>query len=338
MYRINGELFPVEHPPLTVADIEQIVGEIVPDHRRMALSELGTTDFGYSVPGVARFRINIFHQRGTRSIAIRSVKFRIPDFEELRLPAETMQKIAENRRGLVLVTGVTGSGKSTTLASLINYINRTRREHIITIEDPIEYFYQDDQSIINQIELGIDVQSFEVALKHVLRQDPDAILIGEMRDLLTVRTALTATETGHLVFGTLHTSDAVQTINRILHFFGSEDEKLILEQLSLNLKAVVSQRLILSAGGAGRLPALEIMVGTPIVSKLVREGRITELKQAIKNGENGMITFNQHLVELAKSGQIDFEEGLKYCDEEGAYRRNVKGIYSEGDRGGLIGV
>jgi Tfp pilus assembly pilus retraction ATPase PilT len=198
--------------------------------------------------------------------------------------------------------------------------------------------YSDDLSIINQVEMGIDIESFEVALKHVLRQDPDAILIGELRDLMTVKTALTATETGHLVLGTLHTSDSIQTINRLLHFFGADDEKMILEQLSLNLRAVVSQRLLVAAGGQGRVPALEIMIGTPIVTKLIREGRITELKQAIRNGEEGMITFNQHLVELAQAKVIDYEEGLKYCEDEGAYRRNVKGMYSEGDRGGLIGI
>jgi twitching motility protein PilT len=336
-YRIDGELRPVEHPPVTADDLENIIAEIMPAPKRVILAELGTVDFAYSLQGVARFRVNVFHQRGSVSIAVRSVKLHVPTFEELNLPAETMKQIAENRRGLVLVTGVTGSGKSTTLAALIQYINDNRREHIITVEDPIEYVYRDNRSIINQVEMGIDVQSFDVALKHVLRQDPDAILIGELRDVNTVKTALTATETGHLCLGTLHTSDASQTINRILHFFEAEDEKLILEQLSLNLRAVISQRLLLSAA-SGRIPALEIMVGTPIVSKLIREGRITELKQAIKNRDDGMMTFNQHLVDLTRAKQITLEEGLKYCEDEGAYRRNIKGAYSEGDRGGLIGI
>lgn len=338
MYRIHGELRPVEHDTLTQKDIMDVVTQMVPAQKRVILDELGTVDFAYTMPKISRFRINVYRQRGQMSVAIRAVKLVIPSFEDLNLPMEAMQTIADKRRGLVLVTGVTGSGKSTTLAAMIQHINATRREHIITIEDPIEYLYSDQKSIINQIEMGIDVASFDVALKHVLRQDPDIILIGEMRDLQTVRTALVATETGHMVLGTLHTSDATQTINRILHFFEAEDEKLILEQLSLNLKAVVSQRLLLAAGGKGRLPALEIMMGTPIVAKLIREGRITELMQAIKNRDDGMITFNQHLVELARAKKIDFAEGLKYCEDEGAYRRNVKGIYSEGDRGGLIGI
>ncbi|MBX7245182.1 MAG: PilT/PilU family type 4a pilus ATPase [Candidatus Sumerlaeaceae bacterium] len=338
LYRINGELRPVEHTPLTDKDILEAIDEIMAPRKKVILDEQGTVDFGYSIPNVSRFRINVFRQRGSLSMAIRTVKLKTPTFDDLRLPVDTMERICDTRRGLVLVTGVTGSGKSTTLAAMISYINRTRREHIITVEDPIEYAYRDDKSIINQIEVGTDIPTFEIALKYVLRQDPDVILIGEMRDVETVKTALTATETGHMCFGTLHTSDATQTINRILHFFSAEEEKLILEQLSLNLRAVVSQRLILAAGSLARIPALEIMIGTPIVRKLIREGRITELKQAIKNQEEGMITFNQHLVEMAKARIIDFEEGLKYCEDEGAYRRNVKGIYSEGDRGGLVGV
>lgn len=336
MYRINGDLRPVDHPPVTTKEIEAVLAEMISPRKRVLFDEQGTVDFAYSIPDVSRFRINAFRQRGAVSIAIRTVKLRIPDFEGLNLPEETMRRICDRQRGMILVTGVAGSGKSTTLAAMIGFINNTRREHIITVEDPIEYSYVDNKSIINQIEVGTDIPAFGTALKHVLRQDPDAILIGEMRDEETVKIALTAAETGHLVFATLHTSDANQTINRILHFFGSADESMILEQLSLNLKAVVSQRLLLAAGGNSRLPALEIMIGTPIVQKLIREGRITELKQAIKNAEEGMMTFNQHLVELARAKKIDFDEGLKYCEDEAAYRRNVKGIYSEGDKGGLV--
>lgn len=338
IYRINGDLRPVDHPPLTEADMVQVVDSIINPRKKVELQEQGTCDFAYSIADVARFRVNVFHQRGLMSVAIRAVKLDIPTFEQLNLPIETMEKIAANRRGLILVTGVTGSGKSTTLASIIGHINRTRREHIITIEDPIEYVYRDEKSIVNQIEVGTDTASFEVALKHILREDPDAILIGELRDQLTVKTALTATETGHLCLATLHTSDAIQSINRILHFFGPEDEKLILEQLSLQLRAVVSQRLLPAPEGQGRIPALEIMIGVPIISKLIREGRITELKQAIRNGEEGMVTFNQYLVQLVRAKKIDFDEGLKYCEDEAAFRRNVAGRFSEGDRGGLVGV
>ncbi len=336
--RINGELRPVDSPPLTDKDVEDIATEMMSPAKKVILEEVGTVDFAYSIPGVSRFRVNVFHQRGTLSVAIRLVKLVIPTFEQLNLPVETMQRIANSKFGLVLVTGVTGSGKSTTLASMIGHINNSRREHIISIEDPIEFAYTDNLSIINQVEIGTDITGFDQALRHVLRQDPDIILIGEMRDRETVKTAMSATETGHLVFGTLHTGDARQTINRVLHFFAAEDEAMILEQLSLNLRAVISQRLLRAAGGAGRIPAMEIMINVPIVGKLIREGRVTELKQAIQNGEEGMITFNQHLVELTRARRIDYEEGLRYCEDEAAFRRNCKGIYSEGDKSRLIGI
>ncbi len=338
VYRINGDLRSVDHPPLTDADVQSVVDSIITPKKKTDLAELGTCDFAYSIQNLARFRVNVFHQRGMLSVAIRAVKLDIPTFEDLKLPVATMEKIAANRRGLILVTGVTGSGKSTTLASIIGHVNRTRRDHIITIEDPIEYVYRDEKSIINQIEIGTDSASFEVALKHILREDPDAILIGELRDQLTVKTAMTATETGHLCFATIHTSDATQSINRLLHFFGAEDEKLLLEQLSLQLRAVISQRLLAASEGRGRIPALEIMMGVPIVAKLIREGRITDLKQAIRNGEEGMITFNQYLVQLVRDKKIDFDEGLKYCEDESAFRRNVSGRFSEGDKGGLVGI
>ncbi len=337
IYRINGDLRSVDHPPLEEKDMVEVVDSIITAKKKVELQEQGTCDMAYSIQDVCRFRVNIFHQRGMLSAAIRAVKLDIPTFEQLNIPVETMEKIASNRRGLVLVTGVTGSGKSTTLASIIGHINHHRREHIITIEDPIEYVYRDDKSIVNQIEVGTDTASFEIALKHVLREDPDVILIGELRDQLSVKTAMTATETGHLCFATLHTSDAIQSINRLLHFFRSEDEKLLLEQLSLQLQAVISQRLLVAIGG-GRIPALEIMIGVPIVRKLIREGRITELKQAIRNGEEGMATYDQYLVMLTRAKKIEFDEGMKYCEDESAFRRNVAGRFSEGDRGGLVGV
>jgi len=335
MLRINGALRPVDHPPLDSKTTAEVMRQMAPPDKRKIFDQLGTADFSYSIPQVARFRVNIFHQRGSVSLAIRLVTYEIPDFKKLNLPA-VVEDIANERRGLVLVTGVTGSGKSSTLAAMIQHINNTRREHIITIEDPIEYLFRDNLSIINQLELGVDVVSFEVALKHVLRQDPDVIMIGELRDRDTVKTALMATETGHLVFGTLHTSDAKQTLNRILHFFTAEDQPLILEQLSLNLRAVISQRLLRRHDIKGRIPAVEILRNTPIVSKLIREGRITELAQAMKNQELGMQTFDQSLTGLIRAGVITLEEGLKYSADPDALRRNVKGAYAEGDRRGLI--
>jgi len=337
MLRINGALRPVEHPPLDEKTTVEAMQAITPPLKRKVFDEVGTADFSYSIPKVARFRVNIFHQRGSVSIAIRLVSFEIPDCKQLNLPA-VVTEIADERRGLVLVTGVTGSGKSSTLAAMIQHINTTRREHIITIEDPIEYLFRDNLSIINQMELGIDIQSFEVALKHVLRQDPDIIMIGELRDRVTVKTALMATETGHMVFATLHTSDARQTINRVLHFFPTEDQELILEQLSMNLRAVISQRLIRRTDVKGRVPAVEILRNIPIVSKLVREGKITELSQAIRNQELGMQSFDQSLTELIRAGLVSLEDGLKYAAEPDALKRQVKGIFAEGERRGLIGV
>ncbi|KPL11897.1 hypothetical protein AMJ85_02545 [candidate division BRC1 bacterium SM23_51] len=337
MLRINGNLRPVEHPPLDAKTTAGVMHQMTPPGKRKVFDQQGTADFSYSIPQVARFRVNIFHQRGSVSLAIRLVTFDIPDFQELNLPP-VIEEIANERRGLVLVTGVTGSGKSSTLAAMIQHVNLTRREHIITIEDPIEFLFRDEQSIINQLELGVDVDSFDTALKHVLRQDPDVIMIGELRDRATVRTALMATETGHMVFGTLHTLDAKQTLNRILHFFAAEDEPLILEQLSLNLRAAISQRLVRRCDVKGRIPALEILRSTPIVAKLVREGRITELAQAMKNQDIGMQLFDQSLTDLIRAGIITLEEGLRYCADADALRRNVKGVYAEGDQRGLVGA
>jgi twitching motility protein PilT len=337
MLRINGSLRPVEHPPLDDKTTAEVMQQITPSPKRKVFDEVGTADFSYSIPKVARFRVNVFHQRGSVSIAIRLVTFEIPDFEKLCLPA-VVKEIADERRGLVLVTGVTGSGKSSTLAAMMQHINNTRREHIITIEDPIEYLFRDNLSILNQLELGVDVLSFEIALKHVLRQDPDVIMIGELRDRDTVKTALMATETGHMVFATLHTSDAKQTINRLLHFFPTEDQGMILEQLSLNLRAVISQRLIRRSDTKGRVPAVEILRNVPIVSKLIREAQITEIHSAIRNQDLGMQTFDQSLVEIIRAGMITIEDGLKYSADPDALKRQVKGIYAEGERRGLVGA
>jgi twitching motility protein PilT len=336
MYRINGDLRPVDHPKLTPKDTEDIMLALTPTRRREMFETQGTADFAYALPSIGRFRVNIFHQRGSISLAIRHVAIEIPSLKELNLP-DALGSIVEVHRGLVLVTGVTGSGKSTTLASMIDQINSSRHHHIVTIEDPIEFLHRDKKCIVNQTELFHDIIDFDVAMKHVLRQDPDVILLGEMRDKTTVKSALAATETGHLVFSTLHTPDAKQTLNRILHFFNADEERLILSQLGLNMRAVISQRLLHTADGKGRTPACEILVNTPIVSKLMREGQIAELKQAIQNGEEGMQTFNQALVKLARAGTVTVEEALQYADDQAAFLRNVKGVFSDGDRRSLVG-
>lgn len=336
MYRINGDLRPVDCPALSPRQTEEAMLNITPPGKRQTFDEVGTADFSFAVPGVARYRINIFHQRGSVCIAIRMVSNKIPTVEDLRLP-EIVSTIAENRRGLVLVTGVTGSGKTSTLAAMIDCINKKRRAHIITVEDPIEFLHKHNKSIINQIELGVDTRDLPTALKHVLRQDPDVILFGELRDRESVKIALTATETGHLVFATLHTADTNQTINRILNLFDPQEERLILQELSMHLKAIISQRLVRSADGKGRLPATEILVNTPIVSKLISEGRVSEIRQAVQNGEEGMQTFMQALVQMVRAEEITLDEGAKYVDDLAAFKRGVKGRFSAGDRRALVG-
>ncbi|MCX7045028.1 MAG: PilT/PilU family type 4a pilus ATPase [Candidatus Sumerlaeota bacterium] len=336
MLRMNGKLKPTEAPPLKPADTVALISEVMPERLLADFEKRGTVDFPYSIPGVARFRMNAFHQRGSTSLAVRRISFKVPTVAELYLP-KTLESIADERRGLVVVTGVTGSGKSTTLAAMLNHVNQTRREHIITVEDPIEYLYTDDKSIFNQIELGVDTPDFAMALKHILRQNPDIILIGEIRDRETIKTALSAVETGHLVFSTLHTPDAKQTINRILHFFPKDDERLILQQLGLSLQAVISQRLVPRADGRGRVAAIEILINTPIVRKLCLEGRIEDLQQVMRNRENGMQIFDQHLVDLVKAKWIKEEDAFNYCDDPDALKRLMKGRAASGDAMGIVG-
>jgi twitching motility protein PilT len=333
--RVNGTLRKTAMPPLEPVDTKVMAEAMLPP-RYTGIPDIGSLDFSYAVPGVARYRVNVFHQRGNISLVLRRVSFDIPDFESLNLP-EAIEGLAELERGIVLVTGVTGSGKSTTLAALMNKINRTRQAHIVTIEDPIEFLYRDDKCLINQMELGIDYESFEDAIKRVLRQDPDIILVGEMRDRITIRSAITAAETGHLVFSTLHTADAVQTVERVLKYFDTADHELILQQLSNNLKAVISQRLLKRADGKGRVPAIELLIGTPIVQKLVLEGKTKSLKTAIQNGEAGMQTFNQHLLALVEDGTVTKQEALRYVDNIPAFERMMKGGTSSGDTFGLVG-
>lgn len=334
--RVHGRLLAMRKERLLPQETTAMAQMMMPEHFRDRFTTIGSLDFSYSISGLARFRVNVFHQRGAVSVVMRSVRFDIPTFEDLCLPP-AIKTISENDRGLVLVTGVTGSGKSTTLAAMIEHINQTDSLHIVTIEDPIEYLYQDKKCIINQQELGIDTPNFEDALRHVLRQDPDVILIGEMRDKDTILAAVKAAETGHLVFSTLHTGDATQTVDRILKYFPADEQDLIRMQLSLNLRAVISQRLLQRKDGKGRVPAIEIMVGTPIVNKLILQGKTVELNQAIQNREQGMQSFLQSLVELVKSDKVTKEEAMRNTEHPLALERNISGGYSDGDRAGLIG-
>lgn len=334
MFRIDGDLRPVNSPAMSPKQTEDMMQALAPAAKRQLFDQQGTADFSYSISGVGRYRVNIYHQRGSTCLAIRRVNNRVLTIEELGLPAH-INAIADHTHGLVLVTGVTGSGKSTTLASIIRHINDTRRAHIITLEDPIEFLHTHNKSLVNQIELGVDMHAPEQALKQVLRQDPDVILYGELRDRDAVRTALSATETGHLVLASLHTADAQRTFTRILNLFDKDEERLLLQELSMHLLAIISQRLVRPIDGKGRIVAYEIMLNTPPVALLIARGEIAEAYQAVRNGDEGMITFHNCLVEMVRANKVSLEEALRYVDDAPTFKRNVEGHYSGGDKAAI---
>jgi twitching motility protein PilT len=308
--RLSGKLVPIGERPLDVPTMMKMVGKLLDEKERRRLVENCDVDVLHVVPGVARFRCNLYKQNGGVAGALRVIPNEIPELEKLGHP-KVLKEIAAFPRGLVLVTGTTGSGKSTTLAAMINHINETRADTVITIEDPVEFFHHDKKCLINQRTLGHDVPSFSHALKYVLRQDPDVILIGEMRDPETITTAITAAETGHLVFSTLHTTDAAQTVERIINAYPSDLHEQVRLQLSLNLKAVISQRLLPRANGQGRIAALEIMVSTPSIRKQILEGEIKKIYSTIQDGSiDGMQTFNQVLEGYVKDSLITKEAAL----------------------------
>jgi len=312
LFRINGSLVEVKIPELTAQDTEDIA-KLILSHRNIDLADrkFEDCDTSYGVEGAGRFRVNIFKQRETFAIVLRVIPHEIKSFADLKLP-NTLEAIASVRRGLVLVTGATGMGKSTSLAAMIEHINRTRRSHIITVEDPIEYLFKHDRSIISQREVGSDTSSFQTALRAALRQDPDVIMIGEMRDHVTVDIALKAAETGHLVLSSIHTTDVVKTINRIISFFPPEEQGMVRLRLAENLMAVVSLRLLMHASGAGRVPAVEIMRVTRSIQECIKNPEKTiEIKDHMEKGraDYGMQTFDQHLVDLFKANEISMEVG-----------------------------
>lgn len=335
MIRLHGGLHPIEHPALSAEDTEEANSFMMPERCVDQLKRDGTVDYSFGLNPMTRFRVNVFHQRGTKSLAIRRIVTEKKTIVDLNLPPQ-LEKMATFHRGLCLVTGITGSGKSATLSAVVNRINETRRDHIITIEDPIEMIYQDDKCIINQVEVNQDVVDFKCALRHALRQDPDIILIGELRDRETVETAMHCVETGHLVFSTLHTTDARQTVTRICNFYPQEEHYAVFEQMARNLKSVVCQRLLKSADGKGRVPCCEVMFNTPVVFKLITEQRVDDLLQALRSGDEGMMTFDMHLVDLVKTEKITMDEALKAVEDPAAFRRALKGIKAGGDSGGLI--
>ncbi len=311
VFRIDGRITPqTDFASLSQKDMEDIFNVIATPEQRDTFYQQLELDFAYSISGVARFRVSVMQQRGTLAFAFRAVPFDLPTIDQLKLPAICKELILKPK-GLILVTGPTGSGKSTTMAAMINYLNDTVARKVITIEDPIEYLYRHKKCIIAQRELGDDTRSFSAALIHALRQDPNVIAIGEMRDLATVATALSAAETGHLVIGTLHTTDAPQTVDRIIDIFPPDQQQQVRLQLSQVLEAVLSQALLPRAGGKGRVVAFEIMLATPAVRNLIREGKASDLSNIIQlNSKDGMQTLDQSLTDLVKKGLATREDAM----------------------------
>ncbi len=334
MMRVGGALSPVvEDRRLEDDDLKAMSAAVMPPAVREKFIEHREVDLAYSVPGLGRFRCNIFQQRGTIGMILRVIPMRILSIDDLQLPP-VLKKIASEERGLVLVTGTTGSGKSTTLAAMIDYINATRTAHIMTVEDPIEFLHRDNRSIVNQREIGVDTQSFAHALRSALRQDPDVILVGEMRDFETIETALLAAETGHLVFSTLHTLDATETINRIIAVFPPHQQKQVRLQLASVLKAVISQRLLPKADGKGRVPAVEVLISTAFIRDCVVDKEKTHLiGGAIASGTSqyGMQTFDQSIYSLYEQSLVSYEEALRWASNVDEFKLKVQGIATTAD-------
>lgn len=324
--RVHGKLLHTDHPALSPEESETLLRSILNEERWARLDSYKELDLSYEVRGLSRFRVNMMWQRNQLGAVFRVIPFKIRTVEELGLP-EVTKKLALLPRGLILVTGPTGSGKSTTLAAMVHHINVNRKLHVMTVEDPIEYMHTDRIGVINQRELGVDTHSFADALKHVMRQNPDVILVGEMRDLETIQLAITAAETGHLVMSTLHTVDAAQTIDRIVDVFPPDQQAQIRTQLSVTLQAVVSQSLLPRKDGSGRAAAFEVLVCTPAVRTLVREGKTHQLYLDIQTGvEHGMQTLDGHLLALLKDGVIDYENALAKSQAPSEFSRRAMNL------------
>lgn len=331
VFRINRQLVAIQAPTPTEDWVNRVVDAIVPKHARRRLDEDREVDFSFYAPGVGRFRTNVYQQRGQWCVAMRYVKTSVPSFEELGLPS-TLRQIAESPRGIVLVSGSTGCGKSTTLAAMVEHINASSKKHIITLEDPIEFVFEDNQSVIEQREVGLDTLSFEHGLKHILRQDPDIIMIGEMRDAYSFSAAISAADTGHLVLSTLHTTNSAVAIGRILDFFKPDERDQIRRQIAATLQAIICQRLCNSATG-GLVPAFEILVNSATVRRMIEENRLDKLPAAIETGvEEGMINFNQSLFQLVKERKITEKEALSKASNPQALEMNFKGIFLDESR------
>ncbi len=325
--RLGTRIIPVKGKPLSGDEIAAMAEEILDERQRAFFAEIGSIDVAEELEGADRFRINIYRQRGKVSIAVRRVSRLIPSFGELNLPPQ-IRPISENTSGVVLVAGITGSGKSTTIAAMIEHINQTRPCHVVTIEDPIEYLYTDKKALINQREVGIDVPDFASALKYLMREDPDVVLIGEMRDRETFAAALQAAETGHLVFGTIHSSGAAQTIGRILDLFDADSRDLVRQSLGFNLRAIICQRLLpCLAKGVDRVPAVEILLNNPSARQMIEEKRDAELAEVIRSSEHeGMQDFTASLLELIEKDYVDPKVAYEAAPNPDELKMRMKGI------------
>jgi len=329
--RVSSELFLVQVDPPSGDQVDEIVRHILPRHLEVRLERDKEVDFSYFIPNLGRYRVNVFCQRGELCIAMRYVKAHIPSFADLNLP-EHLGTIANAENGIILVSGATGCGKSSTMAAMLEHINLTEKCHIITLEDPIEYVFEDKQCVIEQREVGLDTLSFERALSHVMRQDPDVIMIGEMRDCQSFMAALAAADTGHLVLTTLHTTTAYSAIGRILDFFPANERDQIRRQMAANMRAVICQRLIPAIAGSV-VPAVEIMINSPVVRKMIEENKLDKLFAAVETGtDDGMQTFNQSLFKLVKAKKITEENALLRATSPDALRMNFRGIFLDESR------
>lgn len=336
--RLKGDLKPLSGPPLTTDEVKAIWYEIMSDHHKRQLEENGAADFAYQYGDSDRFRVNIFKQRGTLSVAARRVSKNIFDFDSLHLP-RTIYKITEYHQGLVLIAGITGSGKSTTIAAALDYINAHRACHIVTIEDPIEYLFTDKKALINQREVGVDVKDFQQALKYLMREDPDVVLVGEMRDAETFMAALNAAETGHLVFGTVHASGSAQTITRVLDLLPEGSRELIRQTLVFNLNAIVCQKLLPSLKPEiSRVPAVEIMFANATIRKLIAEKREDEIAKVIRASQaEGMLDMNECLKQLVETEYIETSTAYAASPNPQELKMRLKGISAGGAGGGILG-
>ena len=333
MIRVDGRARFLDTPPATDAQMEEFVKQLVPDPEKWEiLQHKGAIDVAYSMgPGQPRFRTNVFHSREKYAIVMRRIITKIPQFDELNLPPQ-VEELANHHRGIVVVSGTTGSGKSTSLAAIIGKINRTRNDRIITVEDPIEFQHENAKSLVSQVEVGTDSESYEYALRAMMRQDPDTILIGEIRDTFSLTTALRAADTGHLVFTTVHATNAPMTIERMVSLFDPNQKELMQTQLGLNLVAVLCQRLAKRREGKGRIPVIEIMMATPIVRKYILEGEFEKLKGAVGNRESGSQSFDQHLTELFQKQIIDVSEAKRLASNVDALNLALRGITNSDTR------